>query len=159
MPQPLGELLIPAFVFFFFFFSSIRRAGWPIRPAARGAAGGWRADPGRAIVGDRGIEPSAARLSTIARLARKGQVVGTGVARTGSACDEHPLVTGSWAAIWEGSFAPRLRPARLFDAHSVLTLLMLILTYLAPAFLVLSSGPAACCAGAVSHFFLLGNEH
>ena len=142
------RLLIPAFVFFFF---KLYPPGWVADPSRRtaGAAGGCMLI--RAATLDRigGIDSIRGEIIDDCALARRVKSVGKvwlGPARHTTSIREYR----SWRPIWDMVVRSAFAQLDYSAGMLTLTLLMLILTYLAPPILVLSSEPAAMLCGVVS---------
>jgi hopene-associated glycosyltransferase HpnB len=142
------RLLIPAFVFFFF---KLYPPGWVADPSRRtaGAAGGCMLI--RAATLDRigGIDSIRGEIIDDCALARRVKSVGRvwlGPARHTTSIREY----WSWRPIWDMVVRSAFAQLDYSAGMLALTLLMLILTYLAPPILVLSSEPAAMLCGVVS---------
>lgn len=139
------RLLIPAFVFFFF---KLYPPRWVVDPARRtaGAAGGCMLI--RAATLDRigGIDSIRGEIIDDCALARRVKSVGKvwlGPARHTTSIREYCSPRPIWDMVVRSAFA-QLDYSALMLA---LTVWMLILTYLAPPLLVLSSEPAAMLCG------------
>jgi hopene-associated glycosyltransferase HpnB len=142
------RLLIPAFVFFFF---KLYPPGWVADPARRtaGAAGGCMLIRAATLERIGGIDSIRGEIIDDCALARRVKSVGKvwlGQARHTMSIREYRSCRPIWEMVVRSAFAQLDYSAPML----ALTLLMLILTYLAPPFLVLSSGPAAMLCGAVS---------
>jgi hopene-associated glycosyltransferase HpnB len=142
------RLLIPAFVFFFF---KLYPPRWVADPARRtaGAAGGCmliRAATLDRIGGIDGIRGEIIDDCALARRVKSAGKVWLGPARDTTSIREYR----SWRPIWDMVVRSAFAQLDYSAVMLALTLLMLILTYLAPPFLVLSSEPAAMLCGAVS---------
>jgi hopene-associated glycosyltransferase HpnB len=142
------RLLIPAFVFFFF---KLYPPRWVADPAHRtaGAAGGCMLI--RAATLDRigGIDSIRGEIIDDCALARRVKSVGKvwlGPARHTTSIREYR----SWRPIWDMVVRSAFAQLDYSALMLALTLLMLILTYLAPPFLALSSEQAAMLCGVVS---------
>ena len=139
------KLLIPAFVFFFFKLYPPRWVADPTRRIA-GAAGGCMLI--RAATLDRigGIDGIRGEIIDDCALARRVKSVGKvwlGPARDTTSIREYR----SWRPIWDMVVRSAFAQLDYSAVMLALTLLMLILTYLAPPLLVLSSQPAALLCG------------
>jgi hopene-associated glycosyltransferase HpnB len=139
------RLLIPAFVFFFFKLYPPRWVADPTRRTA-GAAGGCMLI--RATTLDRigGIDSIRGEIIDDCALARRVKSVGKvwlGPARHTTSIREY----GSWRPIWDMVVRSAFAQLDYSPVMLALTLMMLILTYLAPPLLVLSSQPAAILCG------------
>jgi len=139
------RLLIPAFVFFFF---KLYPPRWVADPARRtaGAAGGCMLI--RAATLDRigGIDGIRSEIIDDCALARRVKSVGKvwlGPAGHTTSIREYR----SWRPIWDMVVRSAFAQLDYSAVMLALTLLMLILTYLAPPLLVLSSQPAAILCG------------
>jgi hopene-associated glycosyltransferase HpnB len=142
------RLLIPAFVFFFF---KLYPPGWVADPARRtaGAAGGCMLIRAATLERIGGIDSIRGEIIDDCALSRRVKSVGKvwlGQARHTMSIREYRSCRPIWDMVVRSAFA-QLDYSALMLA---LTLLMLILTYLAPPLLVLSSEPAAALCGAVS---------
>jgi hopene-associated glycosyltransferase HpnB len=142
------RLLVPAFVFFFF---KLYPPRWVADPARRtaGAAGGCmliRAATLDRIGGIDGIRGEIIDDCALARRVKSAGKVWLGPARDTTSIREYR----SWRPIWDMVVRSAFAQLDYSAVMLALTLLMLILTYLAPPFLVLSSEPAAMLCGAVS---------
>jgi hopene-associated glycosyltransferase HpnB len=142
------RLLIPAFVFFFF---KLYPPGWVADPSRRtaGAAGGCmliRAATLDRIGGIAGIRREIIDDCALARRVKSVGKVWLGPARHTTSIREYR----SWRPIWDMVVRSAFAQLDYSALMLALTLLMLILTYLAPPFLLLSSEPAAMLCGAVS---------
>ena len=142
------RLLIPAFVFFFF---KLYPPGWVADPARRtaGAAGGCMLI--RAATWERigGVDSIRGEIIDDCALARRVKSVGKvwlGPAQHTTSIREYR----SWRPMWDMVVRSAFAQLDYSPLMLVLTLLMLILTYLAPPLLVLSSEPAATLCGAAS---------
>ena len=142
------RLLIPAFVFFFF---KLYPPRWVADPARRtaGAAGGCMLIRAATLERIGGIDNIRGEIIDDCALARRVKSVGKvwlGPARHATSIREYR----SWRPIWDMVVRSAFAQLDYSPLMLALTLLMLILTYLAPPFLVLSSEPAAMLCGAVS---------
>ncbi len=142
------RLLIPAFVFFFF---KLYPPGWVADPARRtaGAAGGCMLIRAATLERIGGIDSIRGEIIDDCALARRVKSVGKvwlGPARHTTSIREYR----SWRPIWDMVVRSAFAQLDYSPLMLALTLSMLILTYLAPPFLVLSSEPAATLCGAVS---------
>ena len=140
------RLLIPAFVFFFF---KLYPPRWVADPARRtaGAAGGCMLI--RAATLDRigGIDSIRGEIIDDCALARRVKSVGKvwlGPARRTTSIREY----SSWRPIWDMVVRSAFAQLDYSPLMLALTLLMLILTYLAPPLLLLSSELSAMLCGA-----------
>jgi hopene-associated glycosyltransferase HpnB len=142
------KLLIPAFVFFFFKLYPPRWVSDPSRRTA-GAAGGCMLV--RAATLDRigGIDSIRGEIIDDCALARRIKSVGKvwlGSALQTISIREYRAVRPIWDMVARSAFAQLHYSAAML----ALTLVALILTYLAPPFLMLSSQPAAMSCGALA---------
>ena len=142
------RLLIPAFVFFFF---KLYPPSWIADPSRRtaGAAGGCMLI--RAATLDRigGIGSIRGEIIDDCALARRVKSVGKvwlGPARHTTSIREYR----TWRPIWDMVVRSAFAQLDYSAVMLALTLMMLILTYLAPPLLVLSSQPAASLCGGVA---------
>jgi hopene-associated glycosyltransferase HpnB len=139
------RLLIPAFVFFFF---KLYPPRWVADPARRtaGAAGGCMLIRAAALERIGGIDSIRGEIIDDCALARRVKSVGKvwlGPARHTTSIREYR----SWRPIWDMVVRSAFAQLDYSPLMLALTLLMLILTYLAPPLLVLSSQPAAILCG------------
>ncbi len=142
------KLLIPAFVFFFF---KLYPPRWVADTARRtaGAAGGCMLI--RAATLDRigGIGSIRGEIIDDCALARRVKSVGKvwlGPARHTTSIREYR----SWRPVWDMVVRSAFAQLDYSPLMLALTLLMLILTYLAPPLLLLSAEPVAMLCGALS---------
>ncbi len=139
------RLLIPAFVFFFF---KLYPPRWVADPAHRtaGAAGGCMLIRAATLERIGGIASIRGEIIDDCALARRVKSIGRvwlGPARHTTSIREYRSWRPIWGMVVRSAFA-QLDYSSLMLA---LTLLMLILTYLAPPLLVLSSEPVAMLCG------------
>jgi hopene-associated glycosyltransferase HpnB len=139
------RLLIPAFVFFFF---KLYPPRWVADPARRtaGAAGGCMLIRATALERVGGIGSIRGEIIDDCALARRVKSVGKvwlGPARHTTSIREYK----SWRPIWDMVVRSAFAQLDYSPLMLALTLLMLILTYLAPPLLVLSSEPGAILFG------------
>jgi hopene-associated glycosyltransferase HpnB len=139
------RLLIPAFVFFFF---KLYPPRWVADPARRtaGAAGGCMLIRAAALERIGGIDSIRGEIIDDCALARRVKSAGKvwlGPARHTTSIREYR----SWRPIWDMVVRSAFAQLDYSPLMLALTLLMLILTYLAPPLLVLSSQPAAILCG------------
>src|SRR5580693_8549677 len=140
------RLLIPAFVFFFF---KLYPPRWVANPSRRtaGAAGGCmliRAATLDRIGGIDGIRGEIIDDCALARRVKSAGKVWIGPARDTTSIREYR----SWDPIWDMVVRSAFAQLDYSAIMLALTLLMLILTYLAPPLLVLLASPAAMLCGA-----------
>ncbi|MBV9686160.1 MAG: glycosyltransferase, partial [Alphaproteobacteria bacterium] len=142
------RLLIPAFVFFFFKLYPPRWVADPYRRTA-GAAGGCmliRASTLDRIGGIDGIRGEIIDDCALARRVKSVGQVWLGPARQTISIREYRAVRPIWDMVARSAFAQLdYSPVML-----VLTVAMLVLTYLAPPLLLLSAQPAAVLCGAIA---------
>jgi hopene-associated glycosyltransferase HpnB len=139
------RLLIPAFVFFFF---KLYPPSWVADPVRRtaGAAGGCMLIRVATLERIGGIDSIRGEIIDDCALARRVKSVGKvwlGPARHTTSIREYR----SWRPIWDMVVRSAFAQLDYSPLVLALTLLMLILTYLAPPLLVLSSQPAAILFG------------
>ncbi|MBV8934547.1 MAG: glycosyltransferase [Alphaproteobacteria bacterium] len=142
------KLLIPAFVFFFFKLYPPRWVADPSRRTA-GAAGGCmliRASTLDRIGGIDGIRGEIIDDCALARRVKSVGQVWLGPARQTISIREYRAVRPIWDMVVRSAFAQLdYSPVML-----VLTVAMLVLTYLAPPLLLLAAQPAAVLCGAIA---------
>jgi hopene-associated glycosyltransferase HpnB len=139
------KLLIPAFVFFFFKLYPPRWVADPARSTA-GAAGGCMLIRRTALERIGGIESIRGEIIDDCALARRVKSVGKvwlGPAQHTTSIREYR----SWRPIWDMVVRSAFAQLDYSALMLTLTLSMLILTYLTPPLLVLSSQPAAILFG------------
>ena len=140
------RLLIPAFVFFFFKLYPPRWVADPAHSTA-GAAGGCMLIRAATLERIGGIDSISGEIIDDCALARRVKSVGKvwlGPARHTTSIREYR----SWRPIWDMVVRSAFAQLDYSSVMLALTLLMLILTYLAPPLLVLSSQPTAMLCGA-----------
>ena len=142
------RLLIPVFVFFFF---KLYPPRWVADPARRtaGAAGGCMLIRAATLDQIGGIDSIRGEIIDDCALARRVKSVGKvwlGPVRHTTSIREYR----SWRPIWEMVVRSAFAQLDYSALMLALTLLMLILTYLAPPMLVLSSQPEAILCGVVA---------
>jgi hopene-associated glycosyltransferase HpnB len=139
------KLLIPAFVFFFF---KLYPPRWVADPARRtaGAAGGCMLIRATTLERIGNIDSIRGEIIDDCALARRVKLVGKlwlGPARHTTSVREYR----SWRPIWDMVVRSAFAQLDYSPRMLALTLLMLILTYLAPPLLLLSSEPSAMLCG------------
>jgi hopene-associated glycosyltransferase HpnB len=139
------RLLIPAFVFFFF---KLYPPRWVADPARRtaGAAGGCMLIRAATLERIGGIDSIRGEIIDDCALARRVKSVGKvwlGPARHTTSIREYR----SWRPIWDMVVRSAFAQLDYSAVMLALTLLMLMLTYLAPPLLLLSAEPAAMLCG------------
>jgi hopene-associated glycosyltransferase HpnB len=142
------RLLIPAFVFFFFKLYPPRWVADPSRRTA-GAAGGCMLIRAATLERIGGIDSVRGEIIDDCALARRVKSVGKvwlGPVRHTTSIREY----WSWRPIWDMVVRSAFAQLDYSPVMLALTILMLILTYLAPPLLVLSSEPAAISFGGVA---------
>jgi hopene-associated glycosyltransferase HpnB len=142
------KLLIPAFVFFFFKLYPPRWVADPSRLTA-GAAGGCMLIRAATLERIGGIDSIRGEIIDDCALARRVKSVGKvwlGPARHTTSIREYR----SWRPIWDMVVRSAFAQLDYSPLMLALTLLMLILTYLAPPLLLLSAEPVVMLCGALS---------